>query len=117
MSEKENKYIDNIVIKLKRKYSKDELVSHLIKTEKELRIENGKKQSEIDELKFKLNRITKMDNDTKSRYCQTVYVCNLKNEIKSLKEKLRKLKIDYDKLLNKQINNQLNQNKDEDKNS
>jgi len=45
-----DKYIDNIVIKLKREYSKDELVSHLSKELKKSEIEKGKLQSYVSEL-------------------------------------------------------------------
>ena len=46
-----NDYIDRILIKLKRKYGKDELVATLIKQIKEDQIKIGQLSSEIDYLK------------------------------------------------------------------
>lgn len=49
-NKKHDKYIDDVLIRLKREYSKDEYVSALQKQISELKIELGKSQSYIDEL-------------------------------------------------------------------
>ena len=85
-------YIDNVVLKLKRKYSKDELVARMLKEQSQIKTELGIVKSERDELQYNLDRILKLDNDTKSRFCQIQYIRNMKNEIKALREKCRKLK-------------------------
>lgn len=90
---------NEILIRLKRRYSKDELVASMIKTQSQLRVENGVLKSERDELCYKINKILKLDNDVKSRFCQIQYVKNMKNEIKSLRDKNRKLKKENSKLL------------------
>lgn len=55
-----SKYIDNALIKLRRKYSKDELVSALSKKLSEAEIENGKLNSYIQELESKIESRTKL---------------------------------------------------------
>jgi hypothetical protein len=55
-----SKYIDNVLIKLRREYSKDELVSALSKRLSEAEIENGKLKSYIDELESKIESRTKL---------------------------------------------------------
>ena len=54
-----NKYIDNVLISLKREYQKDELVSYLIKIISNLEIENGKLKSYVAELEFKEESVNK----------------------------------------------------------
>jgi hypothetical protein len=53
-------YIDNVLIKLRREYSKDELVNALSKRLSEAEIENGKLKSYIDELESKIESRTKL---------------------------------------------------------
>lgn len=48
MENKQDEYINNVLIKLKRKYRKDEVLSAVIKENSELQIEIGKLKSEID---------------------------------------------------------------------
>jgi cell shape-determining protein MreC len=55
-----SKYIDNVLIKLRREYSKDELVSALSKKLSEAEIENGKLKSYIQELEGKIESRTKL---------------------------------------------------------
>lgn len=47
-------YDDNVLIKLRRDYSKDEVVLHLINVVKESKIEIGKLSSYVDELKHRI---------------------------------------------------------------
>ena len=50
MENKQDDFIDNVLIKLKRKYKKDEVLSAVIKENSELKIEIGQLKSEIDYL-------------------------------------------------------------------
>lgn len=50
MENKQDDFIDNILIKLKRKYRKDEVLSAVIKENSELKVEIGQLKSEIDYL-------------------------------------------------------------------
>lgn len=94
-------YIDNVVIKLKRKYSKDELVQSMIKKQSQLELENGMLKSEKDELEYELNQIKKMDSETKRDFHQTLYVKNTKKELKALRELCKKLKKENQELWGK----------------
>ena len=85
-----SKYIDNVLIKLRREYSKDELVSALSKRLSEAEIENGKLKSYIDELEDgyfleiqnKLNSLTKENESLKSMLKE------IKKEYQPLKKKI-----------------------------
>lgn len=55
-----NNYFDKVLIKLRREYSKDELVSALSKKLSEAEIENGKLNSYIQELESKIESRTKL---------------------------------------------------------
>jgi len=52
-------YFDNVLIKLRRQYSKDEAVA-LSKKISELEIENGALKSEIEHLEFELKKYKKL---------------------------------------------------------
>ena len=54
-------YFDNVLTKLRRQYSKDEVVSALSKKISELEIENGALKSEIQHLEFELKNIKKFN--------------------------------------------------------
>ena len=94
-------YEDNVLIRLKRQYSKDEALAAIIKKQKELEKENGILTSERDELNDKLTKVLSWDNDTKSRYCQLRYIQNIRKQLKSLKEQVRKLNIENERLIHK----------------
>jgi cell shape-determining protein MreC len=53
-------YVDNVLIKLRRKYSKDEIVTYLFNKVSNLEIENGKLKSYIDELEHNEESKTKL---------------------------------------------------------
>jgi hypothetical protein len=55
-----SKYINNVLIKLKRKYSKDEIVNYLFNKISSLEIENGKLKSYILELEHNEESKTKL---------------------------------------------------------
>ena len=55
-----SKYLNNILIKLRREYSKDELVTYLFNKVSSLEIENGKLKSYISELEYKEESKTKL---------------------------------------------------------
>ena len=55
-----SKYINNVLIKLRRKYSKDEIVNYLFNKISSLEIENGKLKSYILELEHNEESKTKL---------------------------------------------------------
>ena len=61
-------YIDNVLIKLRRDYSKDEIVTYLFKRISHLEIENGKFQSYIYELESKIESRTKLKKEIQRLY-------------------------------------------------
>ena len=67
MENKQDDFFDNILIKLKRKYSKDEVLSAVIKQNSEYEIEIGQLKSEIDFLVDSHKKeISKLKADLKS---------------------------------------------------
>jgi hypothetical protein len=94
-------YIERTLIKLKRKYSKDELVSVLIKQISEKDIEIGKLSSEVDYLQNELqidkeqkeiNRLAKVEARKKELYrIQVENNRNQRAEIKKLRMMLSDL--------------------------
>ena len=97
-------YIDRTIIKLKRKYGKDELVATLIKQIKEDQVLIGQLSSEIDYLRNELeskkyqveiNKIARIDARKDELFALKVKEC------KDLRERLKKLKTQRDELLQK----------------
>lgn len=97
-------YFDNVVLKLKRRYGKDELVSHLIKKLKEAEIEIGKLKSEIHHLEHELNisqeqrevkRIAKIEMKKNELYQKS------KSKIKKQEEEIKELRKFRDRLISK----------------
>jgi hypothetical protein len=95
-----NDYCDRTLIRLKRQYSKDEVVAALSKKLSERDFEIGQLKSEIYHLKSVLNA----DNEQK--------LINRKGKIEARKDELFNLKSEENKKLKKQIK-QLRQQKDE----
>ena len=83
-------YTDKVLIKLRRKYSKDETVAALSKKLTDLEIENGKLSAEIEHLEYQ----AKKDFDNKE-------VMKLA-KIEAQKEKLYLLKLNENKKLRKE---------------
>ena len=83
-------YTDKVLIKLRRKYSKDETVAALSKKVTDLEIENGKLSAEIEHLEYQ----AKKDFDNKE-------VMKLA-KIEARKEKLYLLKLNENKKLRKE---------------
>jgi len=92
MSNEQDDFFDNVLIKLKRKYSKDEVLSAVIKQNSEYEIEIGQLKSEIDFI-----------ND-----CREKEVQELKE---SHKKELSKLKSDLKQELNIEIQKELKESK------
>lgn len=86
-------YDENVLIELRRKYSKDEYVATLLKQIQEIELEKGMVISERDEALYKLKKLSVMDPKAKARYCQKLFYKKLITEIKSLRESLRREKI------------------------
>ncbi len=103
---KKNNYIDNVLISLKRKYKKDELVMALVKSLDYSEKINKELKQELGVLKNKLNHITKNKEESriarieshKDRLYRNCKEQNrkLKSEIKELRELRSEL---YAKLL------------------
>lgn len=91
-------YIDNVVQKLKRKYKKDELVSHLTKENSRLSIELGKQNSEILHLKHQLEEAKSLTNDEKSILHMSDVIQSSKQKAKNYKDKYAALTKKYKKL-------------------
>lgn len=100
---KKSKYIDRILVRLKRQYSKDEYVAALLKKYSELEIENGVLRSERDEAIYNLEKTLKLPSKIKAQIGQRTYYRRRIQEIKSLREKLKKLKLDYDNIFQELI--------------
>ena len=99
-----NDYIDRTLIKLKRKYGKDELVATLIKQIKEDNIKIGQLSSEIDYLRnelevkkynLEINKVARIEIRKDELFALKVKEC------KDLRERLKKLKAQRDELLQK----------------
>ena len=84
-------YIDNVLIKLSRKYSKDETVSALSKKLEISEIQNGKLISEIHYLEFKLKE--NIDKDQENKLAR----------IEARKTKIFQNSLSQNKKLNKQV--------------
>ncbi len=113
-----DKYIDNVVLKLRREYSKDELVSHLSKKLTESEIERGKLCSYVSELLYeKQNDIYKIQLDKQikktellQRKINNMNIDLRKNEIiESQKKEISLLKSEV-KRLRKNNNNLIYEN-------
>lgn len=63
-----SKYVDNVLIRLKRNYSKDEVVKALYNRVSDLKVENGKLTSYIQELEYKKESINKLKTEIKRLY-------------------------------------------------
>lgn len=95
-------YIDRILVKLKRKYGKDELVATLCKKVSELELENGKLNSELAHLEhqLKLNVTQKQINKTANIEVrkEELYTLQL-NENNKLREENNRLRRYRDELI------------------
>lgn len=83
-------YIDKVLIKLQRRYSKDETVAALTKKLKEVEFENGKLIAEIDRLSYKLK-----ENNNNNEIIKVA-------KIEARKEELYLLKLKENKRLRKE---------------
>lgn len=92
-------YIDRVALKLKRQYSKDEYVAHLLKQVSDLEIEKGVLQSERDEAVDKYNDIMKLDQKAKSALGQEKKYQKMKAEVEKVRQEKNKLKKEKEELL------------------
>lgn len=88
-------YIDNAVLKLRRRYGKDELVAHLEKELKEAKLEIGYLKSEIAEYEDAVEKRAKEMFDNKFKQSlgdkYAARVKHIKAENKALNKKIKKL--------------------------
>jgi len=100
------KYIDDVVVKLKRVYSKDELVVKMINEQASLKKEINLLKTQNDRLKYKLKKILKLDKKeiiaVKAEMKEKSIYNNMQKEIDSLREKCERLTNTNDKLIYKQ---------------
>ena len=103
-------YDDNVLIKLRRDYSKDEVVLHLINVVKESKIEIGKLSSYVDELK---HRIEIKKNEIKDLN-KKIASARQMHKVRHIEEKIKKANREKEllKLKNKELREKL-QLKDE----
>jgi hypothetical protein len=92
MINEQNEFFDNVLIKLKRKYSKEEVLSAVIKQNSEYEVEIGKLKSEIDFINY-----------THKKECEELK--------KSHKKELSKLKSDLKQELNIEIQKEFKESK------
>ena len=101
-----SKYIDDVVVKLKRVYSKDELVVKMINEQTSLKKEINLLKTQNDRLKYKLKKILKLDKKeiiaVKAEMKEKSIYNNMQKEIDSLREKCERLTNTNDKLIYKQ---------------
>lgn len=100
---KKQNYIDRSVLRLNRKYGKDDLVKHLNALIKERDYKIGVLTSDLHELEYKLKH-SKDVNFYKNEIGKTEMYQKLKNRFNKLKE-------DYDSLLSKYAREQLKNKK------
>ena len=102
------KYIDDVVVKLKRVYSKDELVVKMINEQTSLKKEINLLKTQNDRLKYKLKKILKLDKQeiiaVKAEMKEKSIYNNMQKEIDSLRKKCELLKNANLKLTYKQFN-------------
>ena len=102
------KYIDDVVVKLKRVYSKDELVVKMINEQTSLKKEINLLNTQKDRLKYKLKKILKLDKKeiiaVKAEMKEKFIYQRMQKEIDSLREKCERLTNTNNKLIYKQTN-------------
>jgi len=98
-------YDDNILIKLKRDYGKDEVVLHLIKVVKDSKTEIGKLSSYVEELKHKIFLKTNEIKGLNQKLNNTRKL----HKVRGLEEKLKKSNRENEflKLKNKELREKL----------
>ena len=104
------KYIDDVVVKLKRVYSKDELVIKMINEQTSLKKEINLLKTQNDRLKYKLKKLLKLDKKeiiaVKSEMKEKFIYKNMQKEIDSLRKQCETLKNANYKLTYKQWKNE-----------
>ena len=102
-----SKYIDDVVVKLKRVYSKDELVVKMINEQTSLKKEINLLKTQNDRLKYKLKKLLKLDKKeiiaVKAEIKEKFIYQNMQKEIDSLRKKCELLKNTNLKLTYKQF--------------
>ena len=105
-----SKYIEDVVVKLKRVYSKDELVVYMINEQTSLKKEINILNTQNDRLKYKLKKILKLDKKeiiaVKAEIKEKFIYKNMQKEIDSLRKQCETLKNANYKLTYKQWKNE-----------
>ena len=122
MENKQDDFIDNVLIKLKRKYKKDEVLSAVIKENSELKIEIGQLKSEIDYLTENHKKeLSKLKSDLKNEINIEVQKqfkdSKLRLENIEQKKTIKKLRETISDLINKFSGNVIKDLKSNDNNN
>ena len=122
MENKQDDFIDNVLIKLKRKYKKDEVLSAVIKENSELKIEIGQLKSEIDYLTENHKKeLSKLKSDLKNEINIEVQKqfkdSKLRLENIEQKKTIKKLRETISNLINKFSGNVIKDLKSNDNNN
>ena len=106
-------YIERLVLNLKKNYSKDELVAHLMKVEKELKIEKGILQSEVEELKHNnkelkkaLKRATQSSKEVRNSIKKERLYIQLEEQCEQLRLKCIRIQSEHDRFVSRCIGSQ-----------
>lgn len=106
-------YYDRILLKLRRKYSKDETIGLLFDKFSSQEIEIGKLKSHIAELEYKLEELETFKiskNRYREQYLRSIqdeYINKLRQKIKGLKSENKKLETDKSNLITKVVQLQI----------
>ncbi|WP_424493920.1 hypothetical protein [Salinimicrobium sp. GXAS 041] len=96
----ENTYEDNVLIKLRRAYGKDEAVAALNKKVSELELENGALKSEIDHLNHELKKgFQQKEKDIRRELYQTEFKNLTKSNVTKDKTIQKKQKVIQDLII------------------
>lgn len=122
MENKQDDFIDNVLIKLKRKYRKDEVLSAVIKENSELKVEIGQLKSEIDYLTENHKKeLSKLKSDLKNEINIEVQKefkdSKLRLENIEQKKTIKKLRETISDLINKFSGNVIKDLKSNDNNN
>lgn len=90
-----SKYINDVLIKLRRKYSKDEIVTYLFNKVSSLEIENGKLKSYIEEIEDSFENINELKKELKRLQYLSGQNLIILQENESLKKVLKEIRKEY----------------------
>ena len=108
---KSGDFIERQVVKLQRKYSKDELVSFLTKSIKDKDFKIGELTSEIDELKYKVKNLNKSISKGEIKVARKELSKDKMNQLRNNRLKKLKSEVERYKRANDELIQRLNDSK------